>query len=49
MWEKTEGEWIHVYAWLIHFAVHLKLITTLQVSYIPVKKKSGTTWTHPCF
>ena len=29
------AEWIHVYAWVSHFAIHLKL-TTLLIGYIPM-------------
>ena len=30
------GEWIHVYAWLSPFAVHLKLLMSLLISYTPI-------------
>ena len=30
------GKWIHVYVWLNPFAIHLKLITTLLISYTAI-------------
>ena len=31
-------EWIHVHVWLSPFAVHLKLLQTLLISYMPIQK-----------
>ena len=45
MWQykmggKSGGEWIHVYVWLTHSAVHLKLPQHyLLVGYTPIQNK----------
>ena len=34
------GEWIHVYVWLSAFAVHLKLLHCLFITYAAAAAKS---------
>ena len=34
------GEWIHVYVWLSHFAIHLKLSQHCQSAILQYKTKS---------
>ena len=34
------GEWIHVYVWLSHFAIHLKLSQHCQPAILQYKTKS---------
>ena len=44
VWEKNlKNEWICVYVYLIHFAVHLKRTTALYINYTPIKIENNTT------